>query len=209
MLGGSQAASYSESADRDSAEGPDRGSDGIEAVVAELSRPRAAGALLGRLMGMGRVGEVVARVMRSPLKFRWQATRFTRFHARVLRLSRGRLRRSWLFAAGQPVIALTTIGRRSGLEQTTTVTIFFHDGKVAIAGVNLGMPRDPGWAYNLNAKPEAKVAISGRTIAVLARQATGGEREALWQRWIELQPAASAFAGLAQREIPIFVLEAP
>ncbi len=112
-----------------------------------------------------------------------------------------------MFAAGQPVMALTTIGRRSGARHTTPVTAFACDDKLAAAGMNLGMERCPGWAYNLQANGEAWITVSGRTRAVRARMSAGAEREQLWRRWSELQPSSEAFARLAGREIPIFVFE--
>jgi deazaflavin-dependent oxidoreductase (nitroreductase family) len=128
-------------------------------------------------------------------------------HARLLRLSGGRIRRSWLLTAGQPVMALTTIGRRSGNRHTTPVAAFAWEGKLASAAMNLGVVRDPGWAYNLQSHPEAWITLVGRTIMVTARLSAGAEREQLWSRWTELQPSATTFAALAAREVPIFVFE--
>ena len=145
--------------------------------------------------------------MRSPLRVRWVATRITRLHARLLRITRGRLRRSWLFAAGQPVLALTTTGRRSGTSQTTVVTALCQDGTLATVGMNLGLERQPGWAYNLAANPAAVIEVGGRAIPVTARRAVGAERDGLWSRWLYVQPSARAMAELAGREVPIFVLE--
>src|SRR4051812_7754926 len=112
-------------------------------LVTDLSRPRRVGIMFGRLVGSHRFGLMAARLTRAPMRLRGPTTLFTRFHARVLRLSGGRLRRSWLFAAGQPVMALTTTGRRSGVARTTTVSAFAHGRTLAVAGMNLGMPKNP------------------------------------------------------------------
>jgi deazaflavin-dependent oxidoreductase (nitroreductase family) len=176
-------------------------------LVVELSRPRGVGVFLGRITGPGRFGRFAARLARSPMRARWATTRITRLHARLLRLSRGRLRRSWLFAAGQPVLALTTTGRRSGQDRTTAVAALTYQGQLATVGMNLGSERNPSWSYNLQANPDASIEVKGQTIAVRARLATGDEWEALWNRWLEVQPSAAAFADLAGRKIPIFVLE--
>ena len=176
-------------------------------LIADISRPRLAGALLGRLVNPPVIGLLIAWLMRSPMRARWMTTRTTRLHARLLRLSRGRLRRSWLFAAGQPVLALTTTGRRTGRARTTAVAAFTHRGTLAIAGMNLGLERNPGWSYNLIDIPQALISVNHETIPVFARPARGGQHEELWQRWLTLQPSAEAFATLAGRDIPIFVLE--
>src|SRR5207245_2505694 len=136
---------------------PDAGS--LGELVADLSRPRLPGAFLGRVVALPVIGVGVARLIRSPMRARWLTPRATRLHARILRLSRGRLRRSWLFAAGQPVIALTTTGRRSGRSRTTAVAAFTANGRLAIAGMNLGLERNPGWTYNLLADPDAVIIV--------------------------------------------------
>ncbi len=150
----------------------------------------------------------VARVARAPMRLGPLVTRTTRLHALLLRLSGGRLRRSWLFAAGQPVLALTTTGRRSGLPRTTTVACFRFEDQLATAAMNLGKERDPAWALNLQADPRATIALGGRTIEAVARRTVDAEAERAWRRWCELQPSAAAFRELAGREIPIFVLDA-
>jgi len=170
------------------------------------SRRRGLGLLLGRLFDLPVVGPLLARAARAPMRATFVTTRITRLHARLLRISGGRLRRSWLFAAGQPVLVLTTVGRRSGQQRTTAVACFVHEGELVIAGMNLGVARPPAWALNLQATPEATIEVGGETIPVRARQAHGDEAEALWRRWADLQPSATALRDLAGREIPLFVL---
>jgi F420H(2)-dependent quinone reductase len=176
-------------------------------LVAELSRPRRLGALLGRLLEAGPPGRLLARALRSPTRAAAATSWVTRLHARLLRLAGGRLRRSWLFAAGQPVMALSTVGRRSGELRTTAVAALVHEGKLATVGMNLGGARDPAWSLNLGADPDAWVELGGERFAMRARRAEGEEREALWRRWLELQPSAATLAELAGRQVPVFVLE--
>lgn len=176
-------------------------------LVEELSRPRGAGALLGRLLEAGPPGRLLARLLRSPTRTPGATSWVTRLHARLLRLAGGRLRRSWLFAAGQPVMALTTVGRRSGELRTTAVAALVHQGRLVTVGMNLGGDRNPAWSLNLSADPNAWVELGGERFAVRARRAEGEERDALWRRWLELQPSAATLAELAGRQVPIFVLE--
>jgi deazaflavin-dependent oxidoreductase (nitroreductase family) len=176
-------------------------------LVGAASRRRGFGVLLGWLVELPLIGPSMARITRAPIRIRFLSSRFTRLHASLLRLTRGRLRRSWLLAAGQPVLALTTTGRRTGLPRTTAVACFTHGDDLVLAGMNLGMPHNPRWALNLDANPEATIEIRGHTIPVTATQATGDEAAELWQRWLELQPSADAFRQLAGRAIPLFVLK--
>jgi deazaflavin-dependent oxidoreductase (nitroreductase family) len=122
-----------------------------------------------------------------------------------VRLSRGRIKRSVLLAGGQPVLVLTTTGRRSGRPRSTVVAYIRHGRSYASAGLNLGSDRDPAWALNLRAQPRAQIEIGGRRIAVTAREAHGVEAEALWARFIERLPLIAASRELAQREAPMFV----
>lgn len=175
-------------------------------LVETSSRRRRFGILLGWLVALPALGRVLARITRAPIKVRFLSTRVTHMHASLLRLTGGRLRRSWVFAAGQPVLALTTTGRKTGIPRSTAVACFTHGGDLVLAGMNLGVTHDPAWALNLQAHPAATIDISGQTIPVTARQATGDEATELWQRWLELQPSADAFRQLARRDIPLFVL---
>lgn len=171
-------------------------------LIDGMSRRRRLGVAFGRLVD-GRPW--AARAMRAPMRLGPVVTRATRLHALLLRLSGGRLRRSWLLAAGQPVLSLTTTGRRSGLPRTTTVACFRFEGQLATAGMNLGRERDPAWALNLQADPHATLVVGGRSVDVVARRVAGEEAARAWRRWCELQPSAGAFRALAGREIPLFV----
>jgi deazaflavin-dependent oxidoreductase (nitroreductase family) len=130
----------------------------------------------------------------------------SRPHAAFLRVSGGRIRRSWLFAFGQPVLVLTTTGRRTGKRRSTVVAYFFDGDRFVTTASNLGNRRDPAWVSNLEAHPRASILVRGKSREVLARKAEGPERERLWARWEELQPPTKLMAAIAGREIPVIVL---
>jgi deazaflavin-dependent oxidoreductase (nitroreductase family) len=178
----------------------------LASLVARDSRRLAFGDALGRLVGLPLVGRYITHAMRLPNRVRFLSTRVTRLHAWLLGRARGRVRRSWLFAAGQPVLSLTTIGRRSGEPRTTAVACFVDGEHLVLAGMNLGLERNPAWALNLEATPSATIEVAGETVGVMARRATGEEAVRLWRRWVELQPSAEAVRRIASREIPLFVL---
>jgi deazaflavin-dependent oxidoreductase (nitroreductase family) len=150
---------------------------------------------------------ILARLLRSLTRFRRIQPQVGRVHARVLRSARGRLRRSRILAGGQPVLALTTIGRRSGGPRSTVVAYLDHGDAYAIGALNLGSDQDPAWALNLRSNPRAWVQVGGERRAVRARQATASEAEQIWQRFIERLPAIANARRLARREVPIFVLD--
>jgi F420H(2)-dependent quinone reductase len=112
-----------------------------------------------------------------------------------------------LLAGGQPVLALTTTGRRSGQPRTTTVAYVQNGNGYAIGALNLGSDRDPAWCLNLRSDPRAWVEVAGGTQAVRAREATGEEAERLWARFIVQLPQIRHTRRVARRHVPMLVLE--
>jgi deazaflavin-dependent oxidoreductase (nitroreductase family) len=112
-------------------------------------------------------------------------------------------------AGGQPVLALTTTGRRSGKARSTTVAFVRRNGTIASAGLNLGSDRDPAWALNLRADPAATIEVEGERIEVTGREAHGEEAVELWRAFDAQLPMVAASRKLASesREPPIFVWE--
>ena len=147
-----------------------------------------------------------ARLVRLVTRPRRLVTRFTRLHAAALRASGGRLRRSRLLAGGQPVLSLTTTGRRSGQPRSTVVAYLREGEDYVVYAVNLGNERDPAWCLNLDADPDATVDVDGESFRVSARRANGAEAERLWSAYVTRLPASEHFRTIAGREIPIFVL---
>jgi deazaflavin-dependent oxidoreductase (nitroreductase family) len=178
----------------------------LSELVASQSQQRLVGRALGALVELPFAGSLLARAIRLPNRIGIVSKRVTRLHAWVLRRAGGSMRRSWLFAAGQPVLSLTTVGRRSGEPRTTAVACFVHGDDLVLAGMNLGLERSPAWALNLEANAHATIGLAGEAIAVTARRASGEEAEQLWRRWVELQPSAPALRRIASRAIPLFIL---
>jgi deazaflavin-dependent oxidoreductase (nitroreductase family) len=127
-----------------------------------------------------------------------------RLHARVLVWTGGR--RSVL-AGGQPVLALTTTGRRSGARRSTVVAYVAVGDGYAVGALNLGSDRDPAWALNLEADPRAEVAVAGERVAVCSRRAAGAEADTLWQAFVGQFGQIAATLDIVRREPPIYVLE--
>ena len=153
------------------------------------------------------MGMALARFLRSLTRFRRIQPKVGRLHAAILRASRGRIRRSFLLAGGQPILALTTTGRRSGSPRSTTVAYVRHGDAYAVGALNLGSDRHPAWCLNLRADPRAYVQVDGKRIAVTAREATGDEAERLWQAFIAQLPAVANTRAIARRDVPMFVLD--
>jgi F420H(2)-dependent quinone reductase len=148
-----------------------------------------------------------ARAVRLVTRPRPLTTRFTRMHAAILRASGGRIRRSRVLGGGQPVLSLTTVGRRSGRRRSAVVAYLRDGDAYAVFGMNLGSESDPAWSHNLAAHPDAEICVDGDRIRVRARRAEGEERERWWRAYRDRLPAVERFQEIAGREVPCWVLE--
>jgi F420H(2)-dependent quinone reductase len=135
------------------------------------------------------------------------ATRATRLHARLLRATRGRVGARNPIAPRQRVLALTTLGRRSGEERSTAVGYLEDADRIVLVASNAGLDRPPAWWLNLREHPEAEVHLAGERRAVRAREASEEERKRLWPRVLEQFGGFESYDGYARREIPLVVLE--
>src|SRR5689334_16660316 len=80
----------------------------------------------------------------------------------VFRWTRGRHTVGSLLT-GLPVVMLTTTGARSGQQRTVPILgLPTGDGGLAVIASNFGQPKQPGWFYNLRARPEGDVVVDGR-----------------------------------------------
>lgn len=106
------------------------------------------------------------------------------------------------------MMRLHTVGRKSGAPRVAILG-YFEDGPnlVTMAMNGWGDP-PPAWWLNLQARPEASVDLPEGRRAVVARAATGPERERLWEVWRTLDGAdLDVYAARRSRETPVVVLE--
>jgi deazaflavin-dependent oxidoreductase (nitroreductase family) len=127
----------------------------------------------------------------------------------VLRLSRGRATLPGVLA-GLPVITVATTGVRTGLRREVPLVGVPSGDDIAVIGTRFGQDRTPGWYFNLRAEPRAEVGYRGRTVPVVAREAEGDERDAVWARGCRMYAGYQAYARrIDSRPIHVMVLEAP
>ncbi len=151
---------------------------------------------------------LIARVSNLLSRPRWFATRATRVHGFLLRLTRGRLaRRNWFFAPRMRVLALTTIGRRSGSRRTTALGYVRDGDAFALVASNSGLQSPPAWWLNLQANPEAEINVAGECVRVLSREATREEHDRLWPRFLAVFPGLEEYRRYTTREFPVVWLE--
>ena len=127
----------------------------------------------------------------------------TTFPVAVYRRTGGRVFGS---IGGQPILLLQTTGRRSGQARTTPVQYVRNGDAFVLVASNAGAPRPPAWLGNLRAQPRARVQVGAETVDVLAREAEGEERAALWKRLTVANARLDGVAAKAGRELPVLVL---
>ena len=124
----------------------------------------------------------------------------SRFHTALLR----RFGRTKLIA--EDALILTTRGRRSGKE-TSTPLFYATDGdRVLIAASFAGSGTAPGWYLNLQAHPEVRATIGGRTDRYRARTLTDAEAAAAWPKLLAVYPTFARYRRRARRTIPVIEL---
>jgi deazaflavin-dependent oxidoreductase (nitroreductase family) len=94
----------------------------------------------------------------------------------LLRMTRGRFATTGVL----PLVLLKVRGRKSG-ELRTVPLVYFTDGEdVILIASSFGRAKNPAWYLNLKANPEVELTAGGVTAPYVAREATGAERDRLF-----------------------------
>jgi F420H(2)-dependent quinone reductase len=148
-----------------------------------------------------------ARIRHQLTWMRRASPLLTRAHAIAIRLSGGRIRRSFMFTGGMPILVLTTVGRKSGQSRSTPVGYLRHGRGYAVLASNAGSDRSPAWWLNLQTQPRAEVLADRTRLAVTARRADAAEEASLWREFAARNPGFDEYRKLTERPIPVVVLE--
>jgi F420H(2)-dependent quinone reductase len=133
------------------------------------------------------------------------AKAFSTMHRVGVSLSGGRVGTSY---RGEPVILLTTKGRKTGKARTwPLVGLPLEHGGWAVVGSNGGHDEHPSWYLNLLADPRASVQDGRHHVAVRARDAEGDERAAQWARFVDVLGTYAEYQEATRRQIPVVLLE--
>jgi deazaflavin-dependent oxidoreductase (nitroreductase family) len=129
----------------------------------------------------------------------------------VYRWTGGLLASTWrlgsAFPRGVSLLLLTTIGRKSGQPRTTPVGFIEEGDNLIVAASQVGLPKDPLWYRNLQAKPECDVQIKRRKMKMKARTAAPEEREHLWPKLVAHFADFASYQAWTDRVIPVVILE--
>ncbi|MEU6683376.1 nitroreductase family deazaflavin-dependent oxidoreductase [Streptomyces sp. NPDC046832] len=106
-----------------------------------------------------------------------------------------------------PVVILTSRGARSGKLRKTPVMRVEHEGRYAAVASLGGSPKHPVWYFNLRTDPQVELQDGPVKQDMTAREVTGEEKAAWWERAVAAYPAYADYQKKTDREIPVFVLE--
>ena len=129
----------------------------------------------------------------------------------VMRRTNGAITDSWIARLlGAPrdvdVLLLTTRGRRSGRERTVVLQFFPDGDAMVVTAANDGGTSHPGWYFNLQSDPSARVEVLGRTIRVRAEELPAEAAADWWQRIVSRDPSYERYARATSRPFPILRL---
>jgi F420H(2)-dependent quinone reductase len=130
--------------------------------------------------------------------------RGSKAHAWLYRTTGGRVLGA---IGGQPVLLLTTTGRRSGLARTTPVQYQRIGGNLVVVASNRGARVPPAWYGNLVTNPHVTVRIGSEELGCRARVAAGTERDGIWEGLRADNPWLARASQRARRRLPVVVLE--
>jgi deazaflavin-dependent oxidoreductase (nitroreductase family) len=126
-------------------------------------------------------------------------SRSVRLGVWLLRKTKGRIARLWRRRA----LVLITRGRRSGRERAVPLQYFPEGPSMIVVATNSGLPRPPGWYFNLMADPHPRVDVEGRTLPVRAEELSNKEAAAFWPQVLEAAPDYARYLRRTKRRIAL------
>ncbi|MEA3075662.1 MAG: hypothetical protein QOF60_570 [Actinomycetota bacterium] len=108
---------------------------------------------------------------------------------------------------GMPMLLLHHRGRKTGTIRVNPLAYRRDGSNFVIFGSKGGAPTNPDWFHNLLAHPEVSVEVGTDSVPVVARVASGPERERLWSLQKAERPGFADYEQRTSREIPVIVLE--
>lgn len=131
-------------------------------------------------------------------------------HRGLYRITRGRVGLSRPRPGKYGMLTLYTRGRRTGRRRTAILAYYEEGPNLIIMAMNGWGEAEPAWWLNLQTTPEADVELPDGHRRVRARQATGIERQRLWdgfRAYEDPKTDLDALAKLRHRPTAMIVLE--
>jgi deazaflavin-dependent oxidoreductase (nitroreductase family) len=107
---------------------------------------------------------------------------------------------------GAPVLLLHHTGAKSGTPRVNPLMYQADDGRYVIFASKGGAPSNPDWFHNLKAHPDVSIEVGAETLAVTATEASGEERDRLFETQKQRAPQFGEYEQKTDRVIPVVVL---
>jgi deazaflavin-dependent oxidoreductase (nitroreductase family) len=104
------------------------------------------------------------------------------------------------------LLLLHHTGARSGRSLVNPVAYLEDGDRYVIFASKGGAPSNPAWYHNLLAHPDVSIEVGTDTIDVAASDATGEERDRLWDAQVERSPQFGEYQRKTKRTIPVIIL---
>ena len=107
---------------------------------------------------------------------------------------------------GAPLVLLHTTGAKTGNERVNPVMYRQVGEQLAVFASKAGADTNPDWYHNLLANPRAEAELGDRTVAVSAVEATGDQRDEIWEAQKADYPGFAEYEAKTDRTIPVMLL---
>jgi len=136
--------------------------------------------------------------------FKWIMKVMGGLHIFVFRRSSGAIMGKM---RGMDILLLTTRGRKTGKQRTTSLMYFTDGPNYVVTASNGGQDRHPAWWLNLQNDPQAIVEVGGRRLPMMAREADEEERSRLWAQLVSQADFFADYEQKTSRKIPVVLLQ--
>jgi deazaflavin-dependent oxidoreductase (nitroreductase family) len=109
--------------------------------------------------------------------------------------------------AGVPLVIVHHTGAMSGVVRHAPLSYLPNGDDVVIFASKGGQPTNPDWYHNLIANPDTQIELGADIVPVHVREATGTERDELFDRQKTASPVFAEYEAATTRVIPVLVLE--
>ena len=108
---------------------------------------------------------------------------------------------------GRPMTIVHHTGAKSGIVRHAPLVYLPNGDDVVIFASKGGQPTNPDWYHNLIANPDTQIELGADIVPVHVREATGAERDELFDRQKTASPVFAEYEAATTRVIPVLALE--
>jgi F420H(2)-dependent quinone reductase len=125
-------------------------------------------------------------------------------HLRVYRITRGIIGHR---SPAGPMLILTSMGRKSGIERSNGLLYLERGGRYYIVASNGGRANNPNWLYNVRAEPSVKVQAGSKKFDATAHVLDESERAVVWPALTAFYPGWAHYETLTDRPLQVIRLD--